>query len=371
MPPRDQSPPVYGRREILKVGMGLALAPLLAGVATDASATEREKTSREGKMKLIGIEEHFTTPELNTVWASAPIADDSLRLNVGVIGERLSDLGKGRLAIMDETGLDVQVLAPAAPGLHNLGAEAVVLARRTNDFVAATVAAHFGRFQGLATLPVSAPKEAVRELERSVQELGLKGAMLYGRVRDRNLDSAEFWPIFEAAASLRIPLFIHPQIPPKPVRDASYAGLGEAVDLALSCYALGWHYEAGLQYVRLVLSGVFDRYPGLQVILGHWGEVVIFYLERMAMLDRVAKLARPFAEYARTNLYLTASGMFSENYLQRAIDIVGVDRILFSTDYPYQYRPGGDARRFLNSLKLLDDDRAKFASGNWERLSAR
>jgi predicted TIM-barrel fold metal-dependent hydrolase len=114
---------------------------------------------------------------------------------------------------------------------------------------------------------------------------------------------------------------------------------------------------------------VFDRFPGLQIILGHWGEVILFFLERFTALDRTARLNRPFADYARENLYVTASGMFSETYLQRCIEIVGIDRILFSTDYPYQYRPGRDARRFLESTSLDDAGKAKFAHLNWQRLT--
>jgi predicted TIM-barrel fold metal-dependent hydrolase len=138
-----------------------------------------------------------------------------------------------------------------------------------------------------------------------------------------------------------------------------------------SSAGLGWHYEAGLQFVRLVLAGVFDRFPGLQVILGHWGEVVLFYLERMVGFDRAAKLKRPFADYARQNLYVTASGMFSETYLEWCVEIVGIDRILFSTDYPYQYRPGRDARRFLERTPLDAAGKAKLAHANWERLTGR
>jgi uncharacterized protein len=321
-------------------------------------------------MKLIAIEEHFLTQHVRNAWDNAAITDDSARLNSGWVGERLADVGEERLRLMDETGVDVQVLALTAPGFHNLASDSVTLAEKTNDFVAMTVAARPDRFQGLAALPTSVPLEAVRELERGIGELGLKGAMLYGRAREKNLDHKDFWPIFEAAAGLGIPLFIHPQIPQKAVRDACYAGFGDDVDLALSCYAIGWHYEAGIQFVRLVLAGVFDRFPQLQIILGHWGEVVLFYSERLAMLDRVAKLQRPFLDYIRQNLHVTASGMFNEAYLKRSIEIVGSDRILFSTDYPYQYRPGRDASRFLETLNLDDDDKRKFAHGNWERLTA-
>jgi predicted TIM-barrel fold metal-dependent hydrolase len=322
-------------------------------------------------MRLIAIEEHFLTPEVREAWAAAPAFDDpTCAFHGGELGARLEDLGELRLGLMDETGVDVQVLSLTTPGLHNLASgPSAALARRTNDLVAQTVARRPERFQGLAALPTPAPGEAPRELERAVRELGLKGAMLCGRTRDKNLDHLDFWPMFEAAAELGAPLFIHPQIPQRAVRDACYSGLGADVDLALAAYGLGWHYEAGLQFVRMVLAGVFDRFPSLQIILGHWGEVVLFYLERMAALDRAARLKRPFPDYARQNLYVTASGMFSGTYLQRCVEIVGVDRILFSTDYPYQYRPGRDARGFLDRAPLDAAGKAKFAHANWERLT--
>ena len=134
-------------------------------------------------------------------------------------------------------------------------------------------------------------------------------------------------------------------------------------------YGLGWHYDAGIQFIRLVLAGMFDRLPDLQVILGHWGEVVLFYAERLAAMDRVSGLAHPIASYLRRNLYVTASGMFSPDYLARTAATVGMDRLLFSTDYPYQYRAGGDARRFFEQCGLEGADMAAFAHGNWERLT--
>ena len=109
--------------------------------------------------------------------------------------------------------------------------------------------------------------------------------MLCGRTGDKNLDHQDFWPIFEAAAALGVPIFIHPQIPQRAVREVYYSGFGDQVDLAFSTFELGWHYEAGIQFVRLALAGVFDRFPELQIILGHWGEVVLFYLERLSALN--------------------------------------------------------------------------------------
>src|SRR5579871_2085004 len=324
-------------------------------------------------MRLIAVEEHFLTSDVREAWAAAPgPADPTCALHSGDLAVRLEDLGKTRLDLMDETGVDVQVLSLTTPALHNLGSrQSIALARRTNDLIAEMVALAPTRFQGFATLPMPAHKEAARELERAVRELGLKGAMVCGRTREKNLDHEDFWAIFECAAGLGAPVFVHPQIPQQAIREACRSGLGAEVDLVLSGPGLGWHYEAGLQFVRLALAGVFDRFPDLQIILGHWGEVVLFYLERLAVLDRTAKLARPLADYARNNLYVTASGMFSQTYLQRCIEIVGIDRILFSTDYPYQYRAGREARRFLEQTPLDAADKAKLAHTNWERLTGR
>jgi len=232
------------------------------------------------------------------------------------------------------------VLSVTTPALHNLEPEeSVTLARRTNDLVAATIAKYRTRFQGFATLPTAAPKEAAAELERAVTRLGLVGTMLCGRTREKNLDHPDFLPIFETAARLTVPLFVHPQIPQRAVREVYYSGFSDPIDTAFATFALGWHYEAGIQFVRLILAGVFDKYPDLQIILGHWGEVVLFYLERLNSLGLVAHLQRPIADYIRQNLYVTPSGMWSQSYLQRTLELVGPERILFSTDYPYQYRP--------------------------------
>jgi len=321
--------------------------------------------------KLIAIEEHFLTPAIRAAWAASAIGQEGTAgFDQGEIEARLDDLGAQRLALMDESGIAVQVLSVTTPALHNLEpAQSVELARQTNDLVAATVAQHPTRFQGFATLPTAAPTEVAPELERCVKQLGFKGAMLCGRTRTKNLDHPDFLPLFEKAAALGVPLFIHPQVPQQAVREALYAGFGEPVDAAFAAFGLGWHYEAGIQFVRLVLAGVFDKYPTLQIILGHWGEVVLFYLERLNSLGRVATLQRPIADYFRQNLYVTPSGMWSQTYLQRALAIVGPERLLFSTDYPYQYKPGGLARAFFQEAALSADEKELFGHGNWERLT--
>ena len=244
------------------------------------------------------------------------------------------------------------------------------MARSVNDRIADACARHPDRFQGLAALPTPDVHAAPLELERAVRDLGLKGALLCGRTRERHLDHPALRPMLAKAAELEVPLFIHPQTPPPAVCQASYAGISETADLALAAFGLGWHYEAGLQWVRRAAAGVFDELPGLQIILGHWGEVVLFYLERIAaVLDRVLDLERPLIDYARRNLYVTGSGMWSEAYLLACLEIVGPERLLFSTDYPYQYRPGGQARHFLQSVRLSEPDREALAHGNWERLT--
>lgn len=325
-------------------------------------------------MKVIGLEEHFVFPGVLKAWHALDPRWQDLALTPSAQGDsarRLADLGDERLAAMAETGLDVQVLSLSTPGLQNLApAAAVALQTASNDLLADTVRARPGRFQGLATLATPAPAEAARELERAVTVLGLHGAMLFGRTRGRSLDHPDFWPIFEAAQALRAPLYLHPQTPLAAVRTAYYDGLGDAVGAAFATHRIGWHYETGVQLLRLILSGVFDRFPDLQVIVGHWGEVVLFYLERLEPLGPIAGLARPLPDYMRGNVFFTPSGMFSQRLLRWTIELAGIDRILFSTDYPFEFRPGVSARRFLAEADLPDADREKIASGNWERLRA-
>jgi len=323
-------------------------------------------------MKLIGIEEHFLSREVQAAWNELGLAttDPSVSLHGGPLEQRLFDLADQRLALMDETGLDVQVLSLTTPALNDSGPESIELARRINDAVAEAIARHPGRFQALATLPVSQPEAAAKELERCIKTLGFKGTMLCGQIGTRHQDDPAFLPIFHSAEALGAPILIHPRTPVAAVREACYSGFSDPVNTALATYGLGWHYDAGLQFVRLMLAGHFDRMPRLQMILGHWGELVLFYAERLSAMDRVSGLAHPIAHYLRNNLYVTASGMFLPHYLERARAVVGDDRLLFSTDYPYQYRPGGDARRFLENCGLDTPAKSGFAHGNWARLTA-
>ena len=325
-------------------------------------------------MKIIGLEEHFVTAEVLAAWEALDprLQDVALKQSDGgEIGARLADFADGRLAAMEQTGMDVQVLSLTAPGLQSLEpGQAVALQTASNDVLADVVAGRPDRFQGFATLATPDASAAARELDRAVTKLGLHGAMLFGRTRDRNLDHSDNWPIFEAASALRAPLYIHPQSPAPAVRDAIYSGLGEAVDPALATFGLGWHYETGVQILRMVLAGVFDRFPELQLITGHWGEVVLFYLDRIDNLAGPAKLARPVSDYFRRHVSVTPSGVWSRRYLRWALEVLGPERILFSSDYPYRMTPDGGARRFLQDADLNEADRAAIAHGNWERMVA-
>lgn len=323
-------------------------------------------------MQLIGIEEHFLTPEVAAAWQAMNLSavDPSVLAHGGPFAARLMDLAEERLALMDETGLDVQVLSLTTPSLHDLGPESIDMARRINDAIAQAIAHNPTRFQGFATLPVSRPDEAAIELERCVRELGFKGTMMCGRVGEHNLDAPFLAPVFESAAGLGAPVLLHPRMPAPAVRQAYYSGFHPELDMAFAAFGLGWHYDAGIQFLRLVLSGTFDRLPNLQVILGHWGEVVLFYAERLAVMDHMSRLEHPIATYLRRNLYVTASGMFLPHYLERARAIVGTERLLFSTDFPYPYRPGKLARTFLDNCGLEGEDKAAFAHGNWQRLTS-
>lgn len=325
-------------------------------------------------LRVVGLEEHFVTTPVLDAWSRLEPRWRDLSLAPSASGESgrlLAELGPERFAAMEETGLDVQVLSLTAPGVHNLEPrDAVALAGATNDLMAETIASHPDRLRGFATLATPAPEQAAAELERAVTTLGLDGGMLFGRTRDRNLDHPDNLPIFEAAAALGAPLYLHPQSPPPAVRNAYYSGFGDAVDTAFATHALGWHYESGVQLVRLILSGIFDRLPELQVVVGHWGEVVLFYLERVEQIRTVVELRRPITDYVRSNVLVTPSGMLSDRYLRWAVEVIGADRILFSTDYPFVPASRHGARRFLDDADLTDSERQAIASGNWERLTS-
>jgi hypothetical protein len=324
----------------------------------------------EATPRLIGIEEHWTFGPLDDALRALPPgrADASLVLNDhGDVGPMLADLGAGRIAMMDEQGVDMQVLSLAPPGAQGLdGADAVALSRDANDAAAEAVRAHPDRFRAMATLPLADPTAAAAELERAVG-LGLTGVMVHGRTGAVQLDDPRFEELWAVAAGLGQPVFIHPQIPPEAVRDAAYSGLGGLPDLALATFAWGWHLEAGTAALRLMARGVLDRHPGLQLVLGHWGELLLFWHGRADGLARAAGLDRSVTEYLRENVWITASGMLDPAMLQHALAVTTPDRILFSTDHPFQQPTRDEIGTFLEALPD-EDARTAFASGNARTL---
>ncbi|WP_416986000.1 amidohydrolase family protein [Streptomyces sp. T028] len=324
-------------------------------------------------MRIAGLEEHFVTAEVLEAWRGLDprwCDDPSLRVaSMERYARPLAELDEPRVAAMDASGLDVQVLSLTPPGLQILErADAVALQRVTNDRLAEAVRSHPERLQGFAALATQSPDEAAAELERSVRTLGLNGAMLLARTRENSLDQAVCWPIFEAAQALRAPIYLHPQTPPRSVRDSYYDVEDDMLSTALTLFGLGWHYDTGVQLLRLIVSGVFDQFPDLQVIVGHWGEVVLFYLDRIQEIAPFAKLDRPLVDYFRENVYFTPSGLYSERYLRWTIEVVGAERVLFSTDYPFVPAPQDGVRGFLKDAALSGADREGIASGNWDRL---
>ena len=326
------------------------------------------------RLKVIALEEHFITAEIHRSWKQlAPAYRDKsveIFLSTQVAGQ-LEELAEKRISLMDDSGVDIQVLSLTSPGVQNLeGSDALRLAQHANDIAAATIHCHPTRFEGFCALPTGDPTAAVGELRRAITELGLKGAMLFGRTRDRNLDHPDFYPILEAIAELGVPIYLHPQIPQNHICETYYSGFGEPLDTAFATLGWGWHMEAGIQAIRLILSGVFDRLPTLQVILGHWGEMVTFWLQRLDAVSPMAKrLKKSVAEYYKSNFYVTPGGILNASYLARSLEVLGPERLLFATDYPYQFAPNGGARRFIEEADLDQETKRLFACGNWQRLS--
>ncbi|WP_406698427.1 amidohydrolase family protein [Singulisphaera sp. Ch08] len=319
-------------------------------------------------MRTITLEEHFATPAfMNGPGKSHKDGGESM--GIPDLVDQLLDLGKRRIADMDAAGIDVQVVSLTAPGVEQLEpGEAASLARETNDVVAEAIRHHPTRLAGFATIPTPDPEAAARELERAIRDLGFKGAAINGHVRGRYLDDSAFAPILERAESLGVPIYLHPTPPPRAVFETYYAGFAPEVSARFSTAGWGWHIETATHVLRMVLGGVFDRHPKLQVIIGHMGEGLPFMMQRLdrRMTTALTKLRRPIGAYLRENLHYTFSGYnFTSTFLDLLLE-VGVDRIMFSADYPYSSMD--EARRFLEGLPVAPADRERIAHGNAEHL---
>ena len=311
--------------------------------------------------RVIAIEEHYFDPALSGRFTGR---DDRMP---PPIRDRLLDVGEGRLKAMDEGGIDVQVLSHGAPATHKLDAETgVAVAREVNDRLAGIVAASPDRFQGFAALPTADPEASADELDRCVGEHGFRGAMVHGLTNGAFLDEKRFWPIFERAAALGVPLYMHPSIPHEDVIQAYYADYIEAFPGLLTA---GWGFtvETATQGIRLVLSGVFDAYPDLRIVLGHLGEGLPFLLWRIDQaLARTETPLDSFRETFREHFYITTSGNSSDPALLCSAMEMGTDRILFSVDYPFVVNK--DGTDWMERIPFSTEDRRKILHGNAERL---
>jgi uncharacterized protein len=323
-------------------------------------------------VRVIALEEHFVSEPVLQAWRETDPEWQDLALapsEEGRSGHLLAQLGSERLAVMDDTGVDVQVMSLSTPGVQNLLPDlAIGLQTETNDVLNEVIGSNPTRLQGFATLATSSPEQAASELERAVRTLHLDGAMLFGRSRGRNLDHHDFWPIFEAASALRAPLYLHPQSPPPSVRESYYDGFGAEIDAAFATHGIGWHYDTAIVILRMMLAGLFDRFPDLQIITGHWGELMLFYLDRIDQLAAIAKLPRKPSQYVQTHVHVTPSGILSQRYLRWAMEVLGAQRILFATDYPFVPLPQGASKRFLQEANISESERKMISSDNWEHL---
>ncbi len=314
-------------------------------------------------MKVIAIEEHMLPRD---IIESAGI---NLGLRAGERAAQLDDLGEGRLQVMDEAGIDVQVLSALGYFVQDLEpAASVQWSREVNDRLAATVAEHPDRFQAFASLPVREPAASVDELTRCVQELGFVGAMIHGQTHGVFLDHPSLRPLLAAAARLDVPIYLHPAPPPLAVKEAYYSGLPEAAAACLSTSGWGWHSECAMHVLRMVVAGVFEEIPDLKVIVGHMGEGLPFHLDRIeSMLSPVVTgQSLSVAETLRRNLYLTTSGYNSDAPLLCALSAFGVDRVMFSVDHPFAN--SRQATTYLRSAPVSPSDRDRIAHGNAEAL---
>lgn len=283
-------------------------------------------------------------------------------------GRKLLDMGNGRLADMERHAIDMQVVSSTASPQFLPGKTGIRLCAEANDALARAVSKHPTRFAAFATLPWQEPKAAVDELKRCTSALGFRGVILNGRPGSTFLDDRGYLPVLEGIAAQKVPLFLHPGLPLEDVRSHYYTGFSREVSARLSMFGWGWHNEEGVQIVRLLLSGIFDALPNLTIICGHWGEFVPFFLQRLddSIPRKATGLRRTLSETFKSNFYVTPSGMTSLPHFLFLREMLGMERLLFSVDYPYLSLNG--ARAWLESLPVSRQEKELFAWRNASKL---
>jgi 2,3-dihydroxybenzoate decarboxylase len=328
-------------------------------------------------IRVIATEEGFSIPELGQASRKYIMEHDDEpalldrrggsnrpSLSDGWI-RKLMDLGEERLRDMDAAGIDAAVLLVSSPGVQIFDpVQGTELARLVNDRAAAAMRAKPNRFYPLAALAPQDPDGAARELERAVKSLGLKGGIINSSTKGGYLDERKFWPILEAAEALDVPLYIHP-------REPSPAMLGPFTTYHLAGAIWGYAAETGLHGVRLIFSGAFDQFPKLKVVLGHCGEGLPFFMDRLdvryfAEAMQRPKLKRRPSDYVRDNIVVTSSGMNWAPAVRLCQEVLGFENVLFAADYPFE--DAVDAVQRAKAFALDGQQQALFLGSNAMRI---
>jgi len=320
---------------------------------------------RDQDLPFIGTEETFSTREL-------------LTLNDRLFLERtgIAELGPGRIRAMDEAGLNVQILSAHTPGVQNVpGQEGIDFAYRLNKLlVDGPMATYPERFKAFATLPLQSPEASADELERAVREDGFLGCLTNGIIGKRFLDHPDFEPVLARAEALDVPIYIHPGLAPDEVFQIYYSNMRpeyqtEYQDHILAISAYGWHQEVVTQSLRMITSGVFDRFPNLQIIIGHMGEGLPFFYDRIVKkMSEATKrsLDKPFEQYFHDNFWFTTSAFFQDELLDLLLRYISVDRVMFAADYPFENMLEGTD--WFRAVDLPRETKEKIAFRNAEGL---
>jgi len=323
-------------------------------------------------MRIVTLEEHISFPEMTSKIPAAALGGFGQSAAMQRLAPKLADVTGERLQSMDDNGISMQVLSVDSSGANLLNhQEGPAFATQYNDLIAQRIAGFENRFTAFALLPMTAPLAAADELERTVTQYGFRGAMIRGVTEDQFLDQPQFAPIFERAEMLGVPIYLHPGLPPKGVADIYYSGLPNHPGMAeaLACYGWGWHSETALHVLRLLFAGIFDKYPKLNLVIGHMGEMLPMM---MARSERAFKPGngganqRTLTDTIRQQVHITTSGFFTQPPLKIALDTFGIDNIMFSIDYPFSTNEMGI--EFLNEIELPDNQVAKIAHGNADKL---
>jgi len=323
-------------------------------------------------MRVVTLEEHITFPELVDQIPQEAKNKHYLDQSPAIqkLAPKLDDVIGERLQSMDANGITTQVLSVAGAGADLLDENhGPAFAKAYNDAIAKRIAAHPDRFKAFAHLPTTNPEAAADELERTVKSYNFRGALINGLTNDEFLDDTKYAPIFARAEQLDVPIYLHPGLPPKAVFDAYYSNLPKQAGTFLSIAGWGWHSETALHTLRLIVSGTLDKYPKLKLIIGHMGEMLPMMMvrsDKMFGVEQGGANQRSIIQTLHDQVYITTSGLFTTPPLQVAIDTFGIDKILFSIDYPFSTNEAG--KSYLDSLKLSPADLEKLAHGNADKL---